>query len=39
VRLLVEINTAVLDGFTLSPEIAREMSALEIPVDFDFSAD
>jgi len=39
VRLLVEINTAVLDGFTLTPEIAREMSALEIPVDFDFSAD
>jgi hypothetical protein len=39
VRLLVEINTAVLDGFTLSPEIAREMSALEIPIDFNFSAD
>ncbi len=37
VRLLVEVNAAAVDGFTLTPELAREMNALGIPIDFEFS--
>jgi hypothetical protein len=37
VRLLVEVNTAVVDGFTLTPELGREMNALTIPIDFEFT--
>jgi len=38
VRLLVEVNTAVVDGFTLTPELGREMYSLGVPIDFEFSA-
>jgi hypothetical protein len=38
VRLLVEINPGILDGFTLTPDVARELSELGIAVDFEFAA-
>ncbi len=38
VGLLVEVNTAVVDGFTITPELARELSAVGVPIDFEFSA-
>jgi hypothetical protein len=37
VRLLVEVNTEAVSGFTLTPELAREMNALGVPIDFEFS--
>lgn len=37
VRLLVEVNTSAVDGFTLTPELGREMSSLGVPIDFEFS--
>ncbi len=37
VRLLVEVNTAVVDGFTLTPELGREIHSLGIPIDFEFT--
>ncbi len=38
VRLLVEVNTAIVDGLTVPPELARELGAAGVPVDFEFSA-
>jgi hypothetical protein len=37
VRLLVEVNTAAVSGFTLTPELGREMNALGVPIDFEFA--
>src|SRR5215469_4766244 len=37
VRLLVEVNTAAVSGFTLTPELGREMNALGVPIDFEFT--
>ena len=37
VRLLVEVNTSAVDGFTLTPELGREMNSLGVPIDFEFS--
>ncbi len=38
VRLLVEVNTTVVDNFTLTPELGRAIDALGITIDFEFSA-
>jgi hypothetical protein len=37
VRLLVELNTAAVGGFTLTPELAREINVLGGPIDFEFA--
>jgi hypothetical protein len=37
VRLLVELNTAVVGGFTLTPELGREINAVGVPIDFEFA--
>lgn len=37
VRLLVEVNTSAVDGFTLTPELGREMNSLGVPIDFEFT--
>lgn len=37
VRLLVEVNTAAVGGFTLTPELGREINTLGVPIDFEFA--
>jgi len=37
VHLLVELNPEAVSGFTLTPELAREINTLGVPVDFEFA--